>query len=191
MVEMAVMPLPGLGLAEERDATFSECRTWRYDLLRRWDNGPLLNVVGLNPSTADEVQDDPTIRRCIGFAKRWGYSGMLMTNIFGLRSTDPRGLSCFPEPVGAGNNEALVGAARGSAMVLAAWGAWGDFNGRGAAVCALLRGLELWCLGTTASGQPRHPLYLRADSVPWLLGRREPRPATVEPLPWAVPGSVR
>ena len=80
-------------LAYELSATFSPCRRWRYTLLRRWEPANLIVVafIGLNPSTADETLDDPTIRRCIGFAKAWGAGGMYMLNLFGWRSTDPAG----------------------------------------------------------------------------------------------------
>src|SRR5262245_35048856 len=73
-------------------AEFSDDRVYRWRLWRRWDHGPMLMVVGLNPSTADEHTDDPTVRRCIGYAKRWGYAGLRMLNVFPYRATDPREL---------------------------------------------------------------------------------------------------
>jgi hypothetical protein len=82
-------------------ADFSPCRTWRYKLSRRWSlTGPMIAFVGLNPSTADEIDDDPTVRRCIGFARRWGFSGMYMLNVFAYRSTNPRELRTATDPVG-------------------------------------------------------------------------------------------
>ena len=75
----------------ERTATFSPCRTWRYSLLRRWAPCDYAMFIGLNPSTADETQDDPTVRRCIRYAQSWGYGALYMTNIFAFRATDPRG----------------------------------------------------------------------------------------------------
>ncbi|MCA9298685.1 MAG: DUF1643 domain-containing protein, partial [Phycisphaerales bacterium] len=86
------------------DARFSACRTYRWTLSRTWDDGPTLQVVGLNPSTADEVHNDPTVTQCIRYAQRWGYGRLLMTNAYGLRSTDPRGLREVADPVGPRND---------------------------------------------------------------------------------------
>lgn len=88
-------------------AEFSPCRVWRYALWRRWDFGSRCNMVafvGLNPSTADESLDDATIRRCINFAKSWGYDGMYMLNAYAFRATDPRDMKAFHEPIGKDND---------------------------------------------------------------------------------------
>lgn len=127
--------------------------------------------VGLNPSTADETADDPTVRRCMAFAKRWGYGGIYMLNLFALRSTDPRALRAAPDPVGPGNDSHLVMYADKLAhLVIAAWGVHGPFQDRGLYVRELLRATlspsALLCLGTTKGGHPRHPLYLSADVQP-------------------------
>lgn len=156
-----------------RQTIFSPCRTYRYTLWREWIGGTgYAQFIGLNPSTADEVQDDPTIRRCINFAKAWGFSGLCMTNLFAYRATDPRVMKAHREPVGPANDRLLVQIANDARLVVAAWGADGDHMGRAAHVSALLRDayrINLTCLGTTKQGQPRHPLYLRADLRPVAL----------------------
>lgn len=153
--------------ATEASAVFSPCRTWRYELRRAWDASlPLVTFVGLNPSTADETRDDPTIRRCIGFAKRWGYGSIVMVNLFAFRATDPRDMRAAADPVGP-ENDARLGGVRG--LVIAAWGTGGAFRGRGEAVRSLFG--SVYALGLTKDGYPRHPLYVRGDAelVPWQI----------------------
>ena len=146
-------------------AKFSPCRTYRYTLHRIWNEAlPPAMFIGLNPSTADEVKNDPTVRRCINFAIAWGYGGLIMTNIFALRSTDPNGLTRIGDPVGPRNDYWLKRSHAQAGVVVAAWGIWGQLQGRGAHVRALLPKLQ--CLGTTKGGDPRHPLYLRGDLRP-------------------------
>ena len=157
-------------LLVESSADFSPCRTWRYTLRRRWSDGPMMMVIGLNPSTADEIQDDPTIRRCVGYAKRWGYAGLLMGNIFAFRATDPSDLYAADDPEGPLNNMHLVQMAEEAKFMLAAWGSHGEWLGRGQRVRELLWEYDLHCLGHTKHGQPKHPLYLRADAEPIKLG---------------------
>jgi hypothetical protein len=152
---------------EERSADFSPCRTYRYRLLRRWADGPMLNVIGLNPSTADETKDDPTIRRCIGFAKSWGYSGLIMTNLCAFRSTDPAGLLVAEHPEGPMNRWWLRHEALASGLVLAAWGAHPVAVDLGRRVMRVtLEGIALHCLGLTQGGAPRHPLYVSKTTQP-------------------------
>lgn len=141
-------------------AVFSRCRTWRYYLWRTWGDGPRVAFIGLNPSTADEKADDPTIRRCIGFAKDWGYDGLLMLNLFAFRSTKPEGLRGVADPIGPENDRTIRRVAELIAELIAAWG-MNDFGGRGDYVSALLvPDGKLKCLGVTKDGYPRHPLYL-------------------------------
>lgn len=149
-------------------ATFSPCRTWRYRLERQWGRGPKAAFILLNPSTADETKDDPTIRRCIGFAKAWGFGGLVLGNIFALRSTDPRGLYSHADPVGPGNDEALRGIAREAEKVVCGWGTHGALNDRGRFALAVLReaGATPLALKVTAEGFPGHPLYISADIQP-------------------------
>lgn len=156
--------MSALALFEHRGATFSDDRAYRYSLFRQWcDVQPTLVVIGLNPSTADEYEDDPTIRRCIGFAKREQCGTLVMLNLFAIRATDPRAMLAHPEPVGAENDATLRGYAnRFGSIVVAAWGAHGIHRGRDKVVAALIPGMR--CFGITKSGQPKHPLYLAANT---------------------------
>lgn len=148
---------------------FSPDRRYRYYLERRWDAAPACCFVMLNPSTADELQDDPTVRRCLGFARAWSHGALAVVNLFALVSTDPRALQREPEPVGPENDRWILRAVTQSSRVVLAWGAHGTLLGRGDQVREFLRDHpDVYTLGTTASGQPRHPLYVRnaAQLVP-------------------------
>jgi hypothetical protein len=148
-------------------ATFSPCRTWRYRLSRRWlPVAPVIAFIGLNPSTADEINDDPTVRRCIGFARRWGFGGMYMLNVFGYRSTNPRALRTAADPIGPRNDTVMRATCRRCNMVVACWGVWGALFDRDRTVVELLSDLPIHCLGTTHAGLPKHPLYLRSTIEP-------------------------
>lgn len=149
-----------------RSACFSDDRVFRYWLSRTWDEElqPLV-VVGLNPSTADEAVDDPTVRRCIGFARAWGFGGLVMLNLFAFRATDPREMKAAADPVGPAN-DAWLRQQTSLRRVLCAWGAHGGHLNRSRRVGHLLADRDLVCLGRTAAGFPRHPLYLRADTAP-------------------------
>jgi hypothetical protein len=149
-------------------ALFSRDRRYRYRLWRRWDRSlPLVAFCMLNPSTADERSDDPTIRRCIGFARDWGYGGVEIVNLFALRATDPRELRRAGDPIGRRNDAYLIEAAQRAAAVVIAWGIHGALRSRGAAGLALLSPrARLLALGWTRVGEPRHPLYLRRDVRP-------------------------
>jgi len=156
----------------ENFCTFSPDRRHRYSLVHRWNplfGDRLILWIGLNPSTADEQQLDPTLTRIRSFSQREGFDGFWMANLFGLRTPYPKEMMADPDPVGAGNNDALLEAAGRCSKIVAAWGAGGDFQARGLAVARLLAGHKLWCLGTTQDGQPRHPLYVAgaAPLVRW------------------------
>lgn len=148
-------------------AVFNETETHRYLLRRRWaEGGSTLTFIMLNPSTADEDTDDPTIRRCMGFARREGAHALRVANLFGLRATDPKELLRHPAPVGARNEEFLRLACLPEHEAVVAWGALpSGLRGHAARMTEILAldGVRLRCFGTTASGQPRHPLYLRGD----------------------------
>jgi len=148
-------------------ALFSECGLYRYRLTRRLhgDRGSLL-IIGLNPSTADATHNDPTIRRCLGFAERWGHSTLVVTNLFSFRSTQPEGLKKTKSPIGLDTDQILQQEAEKATMILAAWGAHGGLFNRNREVLALLQNYPLYCLGITKAGHPRHPLYIRADTLP-------------------------
>jgi hypothetical protein len=158
----AARQLPLIG--ESSGAIFSPCEIYRYRLWRRWGKGPHCAWIMLNPSTANEIDNDPTIRRCIGFARAWGFSGVEIVNIFALRSTDPRGLLQVEDPIGPDNDRHIREAAVRADMVIAAWGVHGELRGRGAAVRAMLG--DVRCLGVTKDGHPKHPLYLPKTAQP-------------------------
>lgn len=140
-------------------ASFSPCRTYRYELWREWAGGTDYVVfVGLNPSTADEAEDDATIRRCIGFAKAWGYGALCVANLFAYCTRWPQVMKAAPDPVGPDNNQRLLTTAAQAAVVVAAWGTEGTHLGRDAEVRELLP--RLHCLRLTKHGHPAHPLYL-------------------------------
>lgn len=140
-------------------AVFSECRQYRYVLRRTWNaDQPLVMFIGLNPSTADEFRDDPTVRRCIGFAKSWGYGGLVLTNLFGFRSTHPACLREASDPVGPDNDRWIEHWQFRVDRVVAAWGVHGDLHDRHREVLSRID--SAFCLGLTNHGFPRHPLYL-------------------------------
>lgn len=149
-------------------ATFGLSRRYRYLLWRRWDEGlPVVGFVMLNPSVADESADDPTIRRCLGFARDWGFGGLVVANLFGLRATDSAVLRRDADPVGPENEGYLAGLPGACGMVVAAWGGRGSLLGRSAKVRGMLAALgPVHVLGFTASGEPVHPLYVRRSVVP-------------------------
>ena len=150
-------------------ATFDSTRTYRYRLTRTWDpDGPRVNFLMLNPSTADAFKLDPTVRRCVGFARTWGFGSLEVTNIFAFRATDPMVLVAQPEPVGAGNDRAILDAARMADRVVAAWGVRGCHRDRDNEVAALLAdiGVRPVALRVTKQGHPAHPLYIAGDTVP-------------------------
>jgi hypothetical protein len=155
----------------ESGATFSPCRRWRYLLWRRWDaSQPVANFLMLNPSTADEVKLDPTCARARDYAERWGFGSLYVTNIFAWRATDPEDMKAAQDPIGKGNNAAIVRAAKEAALVVCAWGNHGEFLQRSSRVKALLKKnqINLHALRVNANGEPAHPLYLpsRLRAVP-------------------------
>jgi hypothetical protein len=158
-------------------AVFSPCRSWRYVLERRLDDAPLFArgiavFIGLNPSTADEVIDDPTIRRCKAFARDWGFGTYRMLNLYAWRSTDPRALAKVPDPIGPENDAHLIDGTSDADVVICAWGT-NALGNRAEDVVAMLRGKNaggvmrrLHCLRLTKNGAPSHPLYLPGDLKP-------------------------
>ena len=153
------------GLVTKRDATFSACRVYRYWLYREWTGGAgRVAFVLLNPSTADETKDDPTIRRCIGFARAWGYHALDILNLFALRSTHPALLYRHESPVGPDNDEFIKTTTYAAAAIVCAWGVHGILRLRGDDVTNMLATKPLKCLGRTSLGMPRHPLYLPSNA---------------------------
>jgi hypothetical protein len=129
--------------------------------------------IGLNPSTADETEDDPTIRRCIAFARSWGYDALCMTNLFAYRATQPAMMLAAANPEGPDNDSVLTTLAPKAGVIVAAWGAHGPFRHRDKAVRALIPNLHY--LRLTKDGQPGHPLYLPAGlkPQPWVDTNRD------------------
>ena len=153
--------------ASESGAQFSSCRRWRYLLWRRWDaRRPAANFLMLNPSTADELKLDPSCTRARVYAERWGFGALIVTNLFGWRATDPGEMKAVKDPVGKGNDEAILRAAREAKLVVCAWGNHGTHLDRSTRVLSSLREKNL---RLNSSGEPAHPLYL---------------PGSLEPLAW-------
>ena len=158
-------------------AVYSECERYRYLLTRTWDrDGARALFVMLNPSTATEVQNDPTVERCERRARTLGFGAFRVTNIFAYRATDPKDMRAQTDPVGPWNDaairESVDWAAGPGAKIVCAWGNHGAHLGRGAAVETLLRetGRELFHLGLSKSGAPKHPLYIGYDRQPEFWG---------------------
>lgn len=143
-------------------ALYSGCGAYRYALTRQWGPGRRLLFVMLNPSTADERRNDPTVERCERRAVALGHGAFRVVNIFAWRATSPRDLKAAAAPIGPENDRILRESVGWADMVLCAWGAHGSHLGRGAEVEAMLRGsgCGLWHLGLTRQGAPRHPLYV-------------------------------
>src|SRR5882762_8944257 len=151
-------------IRNDSGALFSACRRWRYLLWRRWDAArPAANFLMLNPSTADEFKLDPSCTRARVYAERWGFGALVVTNLFGWRATDPAGMKAVRDPVGRGNDAAILLAARECALVVCAWGNHGAHLERADFVLDFLKRkkVELHYLRINAStGHPAHPLYL-------------------------------
>jgi hypothetical protein len=173
--------MSGITQSMDRAAVLSPCGRYRYALSRRWATGGRAVIwLMLNPSTADAHRDDPTLRRVTGYARAWGYSALTVVNLYAYRATDPRALFTASDPIGPGNDAHIRRAAETGERIIAAWGAHARPD-RIAAVLALLEHARatdrVHALALTASGQPKHPLYLRADLAP------APWPATAPDRP--------
>lgn len=152
-------------------AEYSDCEAYRYTLTRVWDAArPRAAFVMLNPSTATEVQNDPTVERCERRARALGYGAFRVLNIFAYRATDPRVMRAAADPVGPGNDAAILAALPWAGRVVCAWGTHGAHLDRGPQVAAMLRGAgaRLWHLGLSKAGHPKHPLYIGYDVQPQL-----------------------
>lgn len=156
----------------ERTAEFDPTGTYRYWLGRFWARDrPSLALVMLNPSRADHQHDDPTLRRSIRFAQDWGYGSLIVVNLFAFCTTSPRSLRLAADPIGVNNDACILRAAQGADRIVLAWGNHGSFRHRDRAVLEVLtpHATQLYSLGLTRTGQPRHPLYL---------------PKATRPIPW-------
>jgi hypothetical protein len=150
----------------DRGATFSPDRKYRYKLWRVWDTGlPMVLFICLNPSTANENKDDPTVRRIIGFGKDWNYGGIYLGNLFAYCTSDPSKLDIVEDPVGPATDALILEMALQCEMVVVAWGVHGDKHGRGNMIIRELKRLHtIRCFGINANGQPKHPLYIPAGA---------------------------
>ena len=147
-----------------QDAVISHCKKYRYTLSRIWDESrPVILFIMLNPSKADAEQDDPTIRRCIAFAKTWGYGGLLVGNLFAYRATNPASLYRRRDPVGELNDQYLLDMATECERVVFAWGEHGSLKDAAQRIISLFP--NAWCICKNKSGMPKHPLYVRKDAV--------------------------
>ena len=157
----------------ESQALYSDCETYRYSLTRIWGAGAPVLFVMLNPSTATELRNDPTIERCERRARAMGHGGVSICNLFAFRATRPTDLKSAADPVGSDNDATLLSEADRAERVICAWGVHGAHLGRGAEVARRLADhAALLHFGLTKGGHPRHPLY-----VPYAPG----------PKPWAQP----
>lgn len=160
---------------------FSPDRRYRYTLLHEWDQifAPrLATVIALNPSTADESDLDPTLRRIRSFCMAREMSGFCMLNLFGFRATDPTVMKAQGDPVGPENDRHILKWARQAEIVIVAWGTHGSFRDRDRQVLSLLRtaGIQAFCWGLNQNGSPKHPLYLPKSSP--LIPYEIPEPTT-------------
>lgn len=156
--------------SEGQGALFDESRRYRYVLWRRWAPGPTVVWIMLNPSTADEFELDPTLRRCKDYSSRWGYGAMVIVNVYALRSTDPAVLRTVEDPVGAQNLEHIAEQCRKADLVVLGWGTKVLRRSDTDAVVEVLRRLDIEprCLRITKEGEPQHPLYLPKRLTPIL-----------------------
>ena len=152
-------------------AVYSDCERYRYLLTRTWDpKGRKALFIMLNPSTATEVQNDPTVERCERRARTLGFGAFRVTNIFAWRATDPRDMRAAADPIGPENDAAILQSCPWADQVICAWGTHGAHLDRGTAVEALLRAtkLPLFHLGLSKAGHPKHPLYIAYSEQPRL-----------------------
>ncbi len=150
----------------DKGAILSRNRMYRYVLWREWDIEKKSCVfIALNPSTADEKEDDPTLRRCVNFAKDWGYGKCVIVNLFAYRATKPDELKNQNKPVGYKNNYHIKMQASQADRVVVAWGNHGSLLNRDKQVLKLLKDIQVKCFSVTSKGQPVHPLYQPKDIV--------------------------
>jgi hypothetical protein len=149
-------------------ATLDITQTYRYTLWRNWDpHLPRVGFVMLNPSRADAIVPDPTLRRCIRFAQQWGYGGLEVMNLFAYRSASPAQLKQVADPIGAETDRYLATLPQQVERIIVAWGNHGSWQNRDRQVLALFPPHPpLYCLGITQQGQPTHPLYIKYDQQP-------------------------
>jgi len=147
------------------DAIFSKDRIYRYVLTREWDlKKPSLMIISLNPSTADEKINDPTIQRCIGFAKQWGFGKLIVTNLFSFRATSPKDLFKSKNPVGDKNDYWIKKLSKKVNKIVLAYGNYGKFKNRHEKILKIIN--NPYCIKESKTGMPMHPLYLKYTKKP-------------------------
>lgn len=154
----------------KKSAVISDCEKYRYQLLRQWDESTdLVLFIGLNPSTADAELDDPTIRRCIGFAQRENFGGFIMANLFAYRATSPSDMQNTEYPIGELNEYWLEQSIKSCKAVIVCWGGNGSHLNRHIEIEGLLKNYSqntpILCFGKTKHGHPKHPLYLASSTT--------------------------
>jgi hypothetical protein len=186
-------PLSGDAVAPTlSQAVFDDTQEFRYWLARIWDvNRPVVNFIMLNPSTADQYHDDPTVARCLHYARRWGYGTLLVTNIFAKRCTNPKALYTADDPIGPSNDNYLLKAASEADLRVVGWGTHGALRDRHAAVLHHLADFPLASLGATRDGFPKHPLYLRTNTPVMPYPPRSDRIDSSRQSPGAIAASAR
>lgn len=150
-------------------AVYSDSLQYRYSLTRTWDaEGRKVHFVMLNPSTATEVQNDPTVERCERRARTLGFGAFRVTNIFAWRETDPAKMKKVADPVGPDNDAAISQACEWADQTVCAWGTNGTHLNRGAVTLDLVKAanVPLYHLGLSKHGHPKHPLYIAYAQVP-------------------------
>jgi hypothetical protein len=151
-----------------KTAEISDCGKYRWWLQRRWSDGPIVSFVMLNPSTADAEQDDPTIRKCIAFAKSWGFGMLDVRNLYPYRATDPKNLAKAVESGidirGGDRGLRELTLCVGASLVIAAWGAYPCLSRQQEFLMALNK--AVWCIGKNKDGSPVHPLYQASRKTP-------------------------
>jgi len=153
-----------------KDAILDETRTYRYMLKRQWgeDNNNFVNFVLLNPSTANEERDDPTVMACIALAQNMGFDGLYITNLFALRTKNPDTLKQNKNPIGDKNDTFIKRYALKSKRIIIAWGNHGEFLRRGEKVIHIISQIQVpYCFEITKKGNPRHPLYIKRSTHPF------------------------
>lgn len=154
----------------EKSAVFSDDMLYRYILRRKWSggNGKVVVWIMLNPSVADHELEDNTVRRCCLYAQDWGYSGIVIVNIFAYRDTDPAKMKKYHAPIGKDNDKYILEVIEDeeTGLIIGGWGQHGSHLNRNTKIKELLAHKTINCLGKTKCGNPLHPLYLKKDTIP-------------------------
>lgn len=156
-----------------KDAIISSCGKYRYFLSRVVGNSEkILTFIMLNPSTANAIDDDPTIRRCLSFCTSLGYGILHVVNLFAYRSTNPSELLIVENPVGKENLDFIKNVVQNSDMTICAWGTKGSIKNQDKFIINFLKNFDLYALKITKNGHPSHPLYLKSDLKPILFNKK-------------------